>query len=82
MGNCMEKRLALDGALSVAVDIVLLWLWKLCRPDEPPDGRGLPGDAACSAGATFADSAAEPKRTSCTSVGSIRRLLREDMIRH
>lgn len=53
----MEKRLSRPGValllLSEAIDMVLPWLWKLVRPDEPAEcwlAEGLAGEATWSAG--------------------------------
>ena len=65
MGNVTEKRLVRAGVLlpepidSAAIDMVLPWLWKLARPDEPDLvlAAGLLGDEKCSVGNGLASDA-------------------------
>ena len=51
IGNCIEKRFGRPGVLLLlteAIDMVLPWLWKLVRPDDPAEcwlADGLGGAA-------------------------------------
>lgn len=66
-GKDVENRFdrgAVFVVASVWTDIVLAWLWKLARPDEPPENVELVGEATCSMGVDLADIGPFPCTTS------------------
>ena len=69
-GKDKEKRFVRAGTpVSVAADIVLLWLWKLARSVEPAECIELVGLVTCSIGLGFAAIAPLLLSIFCTSIG-------------